>query len=238
MERVLKVSRQQDGRPEIFYSVQGEGVYTGRPAVFLRLGLCNLACAWCDTRYTWDWKNYNPEEQLLDMLPGDIEPEILKHNCQYLVVTGGEPMMQPGGLLPLLERLKGRGVFIEVETNGTVLPDPKLLDLIDHWSVSPKLESSGNSVPSREIPECYSFFAGLPSCHFKYVIQSEADLKEVQAIVQKYGLARERVILMPEAQNRDDLRERSRWLVEICKARGYLFSTRLHILLWGNMRGV
>ena len=235
---MLKVSRKPDDHAEIFYSIQGEGVNIGKPAVFLRLGLCNLKCNWCDTKYAWDWTTYNPKEQLVEMSREDVEQEILRYNRKYLVVTGGEPMVQQSQLIPLLEGLKNKEFFIEIETNGTIVPNQKLVNLIDHWSVSPKLENSGNSRSSREVPECYKFFAELPSCHFKYVIQNENDFREIQAIMQKYSLAPERIILMPEARNRDDLVERSRWLVELCKTQGCLFSTRLQILLWGNRRGV
>lgn len=238
MVRLLKVSRQPDGRPEIFYSVQGEGVNIGKPAVFLRLGLCNLACTWCDTKYTWNWEEYDPKEQIMEMPLEEVEREILRHNCKYLVVTGGEPMIQQRQLIPLLERLKNKEFRVEIETNGTIVPVPGLANLINHWSVSPKLENSGNPPSSREVPESYRFFGDLPSSYFKYVIQNEDDFAEVQSIIQKYNLAPERTILMPEAQNRGVLLERSRWLVELCKSQGYLFSTRLQILLWGNRRGV
>ncbi len=235
---MLKVSRQPDGCPEIFRSVQGEGVNLGRPAVFLRLALCNLACIWCDTKYTWDWEQYDPEEQIMDIPLEQAEREILGHNCKYLVVTGGEPMIQQSQLIPMLERLKHKGFLIEVETNGTIVPTPELASLIDHWSVSPKLGNSENPLSLREVPESYAFFADLPSSHFKYVIESENDLAEVQRIVQKYNLAPEKIVLMPEAQTQNVLLERSRWLVELCQSGGYLFSTRLQILLWGNRRGV
>ena len=56
---LLKVSRQPSGEPEIFHSIQGEGVSAGTPTVFLRLATCNLACTWCDTRYTWDWRRFD-----------------------------------------------------------------------------------------------------------------------------------------------------------------------------------
>lgn len=237
MVRLLKVSNQPDGRPEILCSVQGEGVNIGKPAIFLRLGLCNLACTWCDTKYTWDWEEYDPKEQIIEMPLEEVEREILGYNCKYLVVTGGEPMIQQSRLMPLLENLKNKEFFIEIETNGTIVPDQKLVNLIDHWSVSPKLQNSGNSQSSREVPECYRLFAGITSSHFKYVIQSEDDFKEVQTLADKYDLVPEKIILMPEAQNRVDLLDRSRWLVELCKAQGYLFSTRLHVLLWGNERG-
>ncbi len=147
-------------------------------------------------------------------------------------------MIQNRQLIPLLKRLKNKGFRIEIETNGTIVPAPEFANLIDHWSVSPKLGNSGNPLSSREVAEGYVFFGRLPSSYFKYVIQNGDDLAEVQSIVQKYNLAHEKTILMPEAKDRETLLERSRWLVEHCKSQGYLFSTRLQILLWGGRRGV
>ena len=238
MVESLKVSRKSNGHPEIFYSVQGEGINIGRPAVFLRLGLCNLACTWCDTKYTWDWDNYDKKEQIIKMGLDDIEQEILKHDSKYLVLTGGEPMIQQNQFIPLLEYLKKKAFFIEIETNGTIVPNQKLVNMIDHWSVSPKLDNSGNPRSSREIPDCYRFFAKIPSSHFKYVIQNKDDFEEVQTLMSKYHLPPNKIILMPEAQSREDLIGRSGWLVELCKSVGCIFSTRLQILLWGNRRGV
>ena len=146
-------------------------------------------------------------------------------------------MIQQNELTPLLEHMESDVFFIEIETNGTVLPNQGLLNLVDHWSVSPKLQNSGNSQSSREVPECYMLFAGMASSHFKYVIQSESDLKEMQTLISKYNLVPEKVILMPEAQNKDNLLDKSKWLVELCKAHRYMFYTRLHVLLWGNERG-
>ena len=238
MARLLKISRRPDGCPEIFHSVQGEGVNTGKPAIFLRLGLCNLACAWCDTKYTWDWGQYDPDEQIKEMSLEEVEREILRYSCRYLIVTGGEPMIQQRQLVPLLRHLKSKRFHIEIETNGTIVPAAGLVNLIDHCSVSPKLGNSGNSLSSREVPQAYDFFGALPSSHFKYVIENQDDFTEVQSIISRYHLPPERIILMPEAQNREALLRKSRWLVEICKDQGYMFSTRLQILLWGNKRAV
>jgi len=235
---LLKVSRQPDGRPEIFHSVQGEGVYAGRPAVFLRLALCNLACVWCDTRYTWDWERSDQAKEVAKISVDEAEKGIRRYHCRSLVVTGGEPLVQQRAMNPLLERLKDGGFWIEIETNGTIVPGKKLLDLVDHWSVSPKLENSGNTSPARENPRAYRLFRDLTSAHFKYVLEKPQDLAEIRALLEKYKLAPDRIILMPQAQDRDTLLERSRWLVDICKSEGYLFSTRLQILLWGNRRGV
>ena len=147
-------------------------------------------------------------------------------------------MIQHRQLIPLLKLLKAREFHIEIETNGTIVPAPEFANLIDHWNVSPKLGNSGNPPSAREVAEAYRFVGCLPSSYFKYVIQNGDDLAEVESIVQKYNLAHERTILVPEAEDRETLFNRSRWLVEHCKNHGYLFSTRLQILLWGNRRGV
>lgn len=235
---MLKISKQPNGHPEIFHSLQGEGVNMGRPAVFLRLALCNLACTWCDTRYTWDWDQYDIKEQIIEMQEDEVEQEILKYHCNYLVITGGEPMIQQQEIIPSVKRLKDKGICTEVETNGTIIPCSELASLIDYWSVSPKLSNSGNSQTLREMPESYRFFNALPSIHFKYVLREEDDFREVQRVIRANNLEHEKVILMPEAQDPEVLTERSRWLAELCKDHGYLFSTRLQILLWGNKRGV
>ncbi|HWR69775.1 MAG TPA: 7-carboxy-7-deazaguanine synthase QueE [Dehalococcoidia bacterium] len=235
---MLKISRQPDGRPEVFHSIQGEGLHAGRPAVFLRLALCNLACVWCDTRYTWDWEHFDQGREVTTVSVDEAEREIRRYHCHSLVVTGGEPLVQQKPLTPLLECLKGRGFWIEIETNGTIVPGRRLLDIVDHWSVSPKLENSGNPRPSRENPDAYRLFRDLTSAHFKYVLEKADDLSELRALMHRYEIPSGRIILMPQAQDRDTLLDRSRWLVDLCKSEGYLFSTRLQILLWGNRRGV
>lgn len=231
------MSRLPDGRPEVFRSIQGEGVYAGRPAAFLRLASCNLACAWCDTRYTWDWARYDREKETAALPSADAEQAIVDLGCRSLVVTGGEPLLQQGRLLPLLERLKGGGFWIEMETNGTILPEERLAGLIDHWSVSPKLASSGNPPASRERPEAYRRFSRLASAHFKYVVDGPDDVAEASLLCARYEIPRGRVVLMPQAGERGDLLEKGRWLADICVREGFLFSTRLQVLLWGNRRG-
>ncbi|MCD6359123.1 MAG: 7-carboxy-7-deazaguanine synthase QueE [Dehalococcoidia bacterium] len=234
---MLKVAKQPDGHPEIFYSVQGEGINAGKPSVFLRLALCNLACRWCDTRYTWDWEQYDFREQVIEIPLEEIERQVLSYDCKYLVVTGGEPMIQQESLVPLLEYLKNRGFYVEIETNGTLMPEENIVSLVNHWSISPKLSNSGNKISTSEIPQCYQFFRGLPNSHFKFVIGNEGDFDGVLGIVQKYLIPLEMVILMPEARDRKTLIEKSVWLVELCKREGYMFSTRLQVLLWGDRRG-
>lgn len=237
-ERLLRVSRQPNGQPEIFHSIQGEGIYAGRPAIFLRLALCNLACVWCDTKYTWDWEHYDQEKEIMAISIYDAERKIRSFNCRNMVVTGGEPLIQQRLLTYLLKRLKSSGFWIEVETNGTIVPGKGLLTLVDHWSVSPKLENSGNSAFSREKRQAYRLFRELSTSHFKFVVEEMDDLMEIRNIAKRYGLPVDKIVLMPQAQDGETLIKRSRWLVELCMKEGYTFSTRLQVLLWGNRRGI
>jgi len=237
MLQTIKISKQPDGKPEIFYSIQGEGYHLGRPATFVRLAYCNLRCVWCDSKYTWDWKGKNPEEYFVEMNIDEAERAVAAPGCHHVVFTGGEPLVQQKSLTVLLERLKAKDYYIEVETNGSLLPLGSLAGMVDHWSVSPKLENSGNPRSVREVPECYQFFQHILSVHFKFVIDAPDDIIEVNNLVAKYGIRRERVYLMPAADNELTLKQKSVWLVEKCKENGYSFSTRLQITLWGNERG-
>lgn len=107
---------------EIFYSLQGEGRYTGRPAVFLRLSGCNLRCPFCDTRH----------EPFTEMSEGEIVDRMKAFPARHAVVTGGEPGLQLTE--SLVETLHAEGFFVQVETNGSrTLPES-----LDWITCSPK----------------------------------------------------------------------------------------------------
>ena len=232
----LKVSRQPSGEPEIFHSIQGEGPSIGTPSVFLRLALCNLACTWCDTKYTWDWKHYDYTSEVMDISLEEVEKLVLSYGCQHLVITGGEPMLQQRGLAPLVASLKGRGFTFEVETNGTIAPDPQLERDIDQWNVSPKLESSGNALGRRQASQALHTLGRHPGAYFKFVVVERSDMEGVRALCQRYNLPSARVLLMPEGRTREALRRRGRWLSQLCIEEGLRYSPRLHIELWGDKR--
>lgn len=223
---------------EIFYSVQGEGILTGVPSVFIRTGVCNLRCTWCDTPYA----SWNPDgsEVALD----DVLAQSLGFGARHVVVTGGEPMIEPA-VVEMTERLRGAGQHITIETAGTVFK-PVACDLM---SISPKL---ANSTPTereggrwaaqherlRYQPEVLRSLMSTYAYQLKFVVADPADLPEIERMVAELGADRDRVLLMPEGTSPGVLAQRSVWLVEVCKERGFRFSPRLHVLIWGDKRGV
>ena len=209
----------------------------GVPSVFLRLATCNLACHWCDTKYTWDWENFDYQTEVVELGGEEIQRRVQAFNCSHVVITGGEPLLQQADLEPLVESLAADDYTFEVETNGTIAPLPGMVRHIGQWNVSPKLRTSSNSSEGREIPQVLETFARLPNAYFKFVITGESDIDEVCAMRDKYRLKADRVLLMPEGRSPGALEKKSPWLSEACVKHGFRFTTRLHILLWGDERG-
>jgi 7-carboxy-7-deazaguanine synthase len=223
---------------EIFYSIQGEGTLAGVPSVFVRTSGCNLRCDWCDTPYT-SWK---PEGREIEI--GEILSQVLAHKASHVVVTGGEPMIAEG-IVELTERLKESGLHITIETAGTV-EKPVICDLM---SISPKL---ANSTPRereggrwaaqhdrlRYQPQVLRKLMSDYDYQLKFVIARPEDLAEIEVVIDETGADRGRVVLMPEGIDAATLQERARWLVEICKRENFRYGPRLHIDLFGNLRGV
>ncbi len=234
---MLKLSRQPGGQPEIFHSLQGEGATIGVATVFLRLSLCNLSCSWCDTKYTWDWENYDYKKEVIALDTEQVREKILSYECPHLVVTGGEPLLQQTELAPLISELKQQGFYCEVETNGTIAPIPEMERDIDQWNVSPKRSTSGNRLERRLVPGTLETFSRISNAYFKFVVVEPQDIDEVCGLAEKYHIPPQRIILLPEGRDLEVLRNRHQWVSEACIQHGFRFSTRLHILLWGDERG-
>jgi 7-carboxy-7-deazaguanine synthase len=94
---------------EIFYSVQGESTYAGRPCVFVRLTACDLRCSWCDTPYAFHEGTKRPVEEVL----GEVD----RFDCGLVEITGGEPLLQED-VYPLMQGLIDRGKTVLLETGG------------------------------------------------------------------------------------------------------------------------
>ena len=111
---------------EVFYSIEGEGGRVGQPTTFVRLAKCNLRCRFCDTEF----------DSFAEMDLDTVVAEVGRHSAAWVCLTGGEPLGQ--NLEPLARLLQAAGYRLHIETNGTLSPNPRLFDLIEHWTVSPK----------------------------------------------------------------------------------------------------
>jgi len=224
---------------EIFYSIQGEGLNLGRPSIFIRLYYCNLYCSWCDTKYTW--LNQEKAKEGIDYFLMDNEviyKAISSYPANNVVITGGEPLLHQSKLVDLIKLLKTKNYSVEIETNGTIMPKADLIDKVDLFTVSPKLANSGVKYEHRIRKDVLKLFSSLENAVFKFVIQEKEDIEEVLSLVKELGIKNEKIFLMPEGTNPSILLSRSSWLVEICKEFNFKFSPRLHIMIWGNKRGV
>ena len=123
----------EDGRKlplvEDFYTIQGEGFHSGKPAYFIRLGGCDVGCKWCDAKYTWNPRQFPPQEV------DTIIERACSFPAQAIVITGGEPSLYPLRYLTFALQKKGLEIFIE--TSGV-----QELDGVFDWiCLSPKRQS-------------------------------------------------------------------------------------------------
>jgi len=214
---------------ETFFSIQGEGPTAGLPAVFIRLQGCSVGCRWCDTKYTWDPSGGRGAD--ID----ELVDEAALHPCRRAIVTGGEPL-ESSLFTALIKALRARGFAIEVETSGTVAPPPEAPPGIQ-WNVSVKLAGSGVEDSRRIHPEAIRAFLAL-GAWWKFVVADDADVAEVLRLAERFSLPGERILLQPQAIRREELMERSDWVIEACKRHGFRFSPRLHLAVWGARRGI
>lgn len=192
---------------EIFYSIQGEGTKSGDAAVFIRFAGCNLKCSWCDTDY----------RAVMDLTPDEILKVIEQYPKEAMVVlTGGEPFMQPTDeLKELVDKLSRRG-FVAVETNGTIYNETTIetVLMIDWITVSPKPPAYPIAIPLHDI------------CELKYIATPEFD----PGVVPK-GF-RGRVYLQPLSQEESSIIKCVDWIMKYPKR--FSLSTQLHKYL--NLR--
>lgn len=250
----MLLARLDDG-PEIFFTLQGEGVSAGLPAVFVRSALCNLHCRWCDTDHTWNfegtpwahdkdadpgYRKHRKAEVTLELPTAEIVARVAAFPCRRVVLTGGEPLLQQDGWLEVIAGLRALdpGYRFEVETNGTRLPSPAFLAAADQFNVSPKLANSGMDERLRIVPEVLAAFAAEPKAWFKFVARDEADLAAIGTFAARFAIEPERVLVMPEGRDAATLDRHAAAIAAGCIARGWRFCDRLHVRLWGDRRGV
>lgn len=165
---------------EDFYTIQGEGFHSGKPAYFIRLGGCDVGCRWCDAKYTWNPRQFPPQpvERIVE--------RAASYPARAIVITGGEPSLYPLGVLTA--ELKSRGLEIFVETSG-VRP---LEGVFDWICLSPK----------RQSPPLAENLARADE--LKVIVESPDDLAWAEACA---GRVRERcrLFLQPEWSRYDEV---------------------------------
>lgn len=243
----------------VFYTVQGEGLSTGLPAVFMRLQFCNLMCTWCDAFYTWNrdveefWKEsedvtFKEAKRRLEKAWGCERTDIKR-----VVFTGGEPLLQRKQLDQLIDLIPDWK--IEFETNGTVMPTEKMLKLAKHsleinkkdhtatyfepqiqFNCSPKLGHSKNRDKLRIKPEVLQALNKVNTT-FKFVVMSPEDLDEIERdFVKPYGLDINKIAVMPQGVSVEEIDMNLANIIEAVKKKGYRVFTRLHVQIWGGAK--
>ncbi|MBR5297477.1 MAG: 7-carboxy-7-deazaguanine synthase QueE [Parabacteroides sp.] len=253
---------------ELFHSIQGEGMFTGVPSLFLRVTGCNLRCVFknsiCDTSYT----SFNPDSPIfnnMDEVEYGVRSMLKDHpHTKHLVITGGEPMLYKAGVTELLGRLGDLKLIVTVETNGTMGLIQQLnkdgFNPVNLYSVSPKLSTSVDKAckfltqaQSDHHDKIRIDFNALASffihpmaseAQLKFVYSGEDSVKEIKNIIDnlnvlyKCNITVDQIRLMPEASEPDQLDRIQKECAEVCLKEGWTFCDRLHLRIWGNKRCV
>lgn len=233
---------------KVFHTVQGEGKYVGYPCSFVRMSRCNLRCAWknsdgsithCDTPHT----SFDPEVN--EFKVKEIIMQLKDEGFNHVVVSGGEPYFQ-SSVIELVNGLVSNGHFVTVETNGT-LYRPTNAQFI---SISPKLACSsahpvyGDKHERMRIQyDALEKFITNHDYQFKFVVNNESDVAEIldikRVLFERTGIdINDNIWLMPQGTTVEQFDSKMVMLVELCKTYQWKLTDRLHIRIWGSIKGV
>lgn len=240
-------------------TLQGEGPFSNRRAIFLRLAMCNLTCIGykskdapfgCDTFAQWNKKHEMTFDELNTYFEMHGYVDALKDNVR-LIITGGEPLIQGEALGKWLTQfVDNYGLLdlnIDFETNGTISPAVFMSAFNrDHFMGTvnficcPKLSTNGDPKEKRYKPNVLSWLndynfnkyeSGIAA--FKFVVNTEDDIKEIfENYIDNGIVSKEFCWLMPTAGSREELIERAPKVADWCTKYGFNFSNRTHIMLW------
>ena len=234
---------------KIFYTLEGEGEFVGRPSVFMRLSMCNLTCkAWasedsphgCDSYVSWSVKNKMTFNEIFEMMETN---GFVKHlECGAIFkITGGEPMIQQKQLLKFMQCFKEKYNFtpiIDFETNATLMPDDKWVDEFRaSFTTSPKLTTNGDPEDKTYKPEVLRWHKTAGS-GFKFVVTSDKDIEEIYRKyvndAQGINVPAHRIWFMPCCGSREEHVVMSHAVAEYAKAMHVNFSPRLQLVIWNK----
>lgn len=207
---------------EIFYSIQGESSFMGRPCVFIRTSGCNLRCVWCDTAYSF----YGGEEISLD----DIVNKVESYGCKLVEITGGEPMLQKE-IYALCDRLLAADYTVLMETGGSLdlsRLDSRVIKIVD-LKCPGSGEAERNYWPNLEILQSHD--------QIKFVINDRADYDWTLRVIREHRLDQRFHLLLSPVFGEMELLPLAEWmLADRLKAQ---LQIQLHKMIWPpDRRGV
>ena len=206
---------------EIFHSLQGESKTVGIPTVFVRLTGCPLRCQYCDTAYAFD----GGELMELDSIKQALE----EYGCEYVTVTGGEPLAQPN-CLPLLTLLCEAGYKVSLETSGAM----PIEDVDKRVSVVMDLKTPASKEADKNRYENISFLKA--SDQVKFVICDEKDYQWSKSKLDQFDLSNKvgEVLFSPSFEEIEPM-QLAEWILrDKLKIR---MQMQLHKQIWGSIAG-
>jgi len=234
---------------EAFFSIQGEGATTGYPSIFVRLKGCNLLCqgsGWvCDTIPVWKVGKKTSFDAVTDL----IEENFSCWTDPRIIFTGGEPLLTHHQR-DIAKFMQAWPLYkYEIETNGTRSLGENLSSLLSsdqfrakvQFNCSPKLANSGANNEHRKLSEPFvrQFISlGSDSSVFKFVVEKESDIEELQSIADRYSLPLRQIMLMPALDSQESFHAASKFVMELAKKTGFRCCQRLHISAWNKLTGV
>jgi len=205
---------------EIFYSIQGEGKWSGLPNIFIRTTGCNLRCSFCDTKYAYD----NGKEMSLD----EIINSIKKYRCEYICITGGEPLLQ-NEILDLINILLKKNYKICLETNGSI----KIKNITGKKSLMISLDIKCPSSVMHEKMCLENLSLLKKDDQVKFVIENKKDYNYAKEILCKYKPVCT-VFFQPVWGS--DPKHLSDWILK--DGLNAKLGLQIHKIIWGDKKGV
>ena len=208
---------------EIFYSIQGESTFAGKPCVFVRLAGCDLRCSWCDTPYAF----YEGRKMSVD----DVIAGVEQYGCDVVEITGGEPLLQKE-VYPLMQRLLDAGRTVMIETGGHLSADAVPEGVIRVIDV--KCPGSGEAArmhwPNLDLLQRHD--------EVKFVLRDRADYEYARDVVARHRLpGRVAAVLFSPVHGLLDPQALAAWILEDHLA--VRLQLQLHKYVWSpDTRGV
>lgn len=206
---------------EIFESIQWEWKNTWKPSIFIRFWWCNLACIWCDSKYSWDSKIEKPKEIKLEK----IIDKVKSFHSKHLVFTWWEPLLHQKHIKLIQKNLPW--YTFELETNWTIKLDEELV--FEQINISPKLKNSWSK--KHKLNVLNSDF----KYDMKFVCSNSIDLKEVQKFLKNTNLKNLKdIYIMPLwTDKKSQINEK---IIDFCIKNWYNYCLRQHIILFWNKK--